>query len=211
MLYRIIFLISLFLLASGCEFYRVFEENKSVNDFLNGHFKQWVVDESIIHAEFNQLIAGEQFDAVNLYNELDKKLIPFVLRLRESISKAKLGKKSLISIQNLFIDKMDLMLEGFDMIKEGLSSESEEEDKSDLLYRGRDKLKEVNQINLEIDSQVQELLKEYYIRIKMEGNPGINSSSQNHSSKVYSKAFSTNSSAAASIHTSSSSVSKPNN
>lgn len=157
----LILLFSLF--GGGCEFYKAFKENREIADFLNGSLNVWVSEESRLLSQYNRLIAGEKFSSEILWHELDRNLIPKALALREEISRKPLEKKNLEKIRRMFLEKMDLFLEGFDLIREGLKK-NEREDFLDMVFQGRDKLQQADRISQKIEEEIHRLMEEYYIR-----------------------------------------------
>jgi hypothetical protein len=107
-----------------------------------------------------------------MWKELNEHLIPAALRLREKIAKTEAGQSDLLSLKRKFVREegkpqglMDLMLEGFDLIREGLKKKKDEKS-YELIYRGRDKLREAARYHRAIEQEVRELLEKYYIRMK---------------------------------------------
>lgn len=159
---RLCLWLAISLILGGCDIYRAFKENREIVQFLNQHLNSWQEDENQISKKFNSLIEGERFDSKALWDELEQALLPAALALREEVTAVKTEKAPLKTLQQLFISKLDVMLEGFDMLREGLKKKDNEES-SDLIYQGRLKLKEVERYNRQIEEVVRKLIKEYYI------------------------------------------------
>lgn len=153
-------MVGLFFLSS-CDVYRAFKENKEVVAFLNESLNPWLLEEFIFLEQYNLLLEGEQFSSENLWDELEKNLLPSCLQLREKIEKTLLEKKDFQYIQKLFLDKLDVMLEGFGLLREGLKKNDDAS--LEMVYQGRDKLKEVSKYNYLIDLEVSRLKKEFFI------------------------------------------------
>lgn len=159
---RLFLWLAISLILSGCDIYRAFKENREMVQFLNRHLNSWQEEESQIAKKYNLLIEGERFDSKALWDELEQTLLPAALALRNEVTEVKTEKAVLESLRQLFIAKLDVMLEGFDMLREGLKKKDNEES-SDLIYQGRLKLKEVERYNRQIEEAVLELIKTYYI------------------------------------------------
>lgn len=163
---KLILFLELFIFAvvfQSCDIYKAFKGNQEVVEFFNKQLNPWLTEEKKIYDKYNQLISGESFSSKVMWDELEKNLIPQSLKLRDEISKSQPKKDKLIKIQQMFLDKTDLLLEGFDLIREGLKKD-QDKDSIALIYRGRDKLKEASLYNERIEADVAGLKKEFYIQ-----------------------------------------------
>ncbi len=150
-------------LLTSCDVFRAFKGNREIARFFNKELNLWCPEENIIFKKYNFLIGGEKFDSQILWDELEKSLIPATLSLREEINNTKLSKSELRKIQKIFIKKADILLEGFDLIREGLKKK-EDKDSMDMIYKGRSKLKLVSKFNKDIEAEVKKLLEKYFIK-----------------------------------------------
>ena len=72
-----------------------------------------------------------------------------------------LEKKDFQYIQKLFLDKLDIMLDEFGLLREGLKKKDDAS--LEMVYQGRDKLKAISKYNYLIDLEVSRLKKEFFI------------------------------------------------
>lgn len=166
-------LLSLSFSLSSCDVYRAFKENREVVKFLNEQLNPWLREEKEILSQYNFLVQSNKFSSKQLWQEITKSFLPSISLLREKVNKYVANKSETKLIKKKFLHKLDLLWEGFDLIKEGLkiSKASNSKDPNtpsgeQMLQKGKLKLQEVRKINKEIEEVVLKLIKKYYIKLK---------------------------------------------
>ena len=159
---NIILLFFLVLSLIYCDIYKAFKENKVIIEFLNNQFSSWNKKEDEIINKYNTIIVGENFTSENLWLELNKNILPKALELRENINFYQSNNKEIIEVKKIYLEKIDIMIEGLDLIKRGF--EKKDNPDFNLIYRGRDKISVVNSYNKIINEKIQKIIKDYYIK-----------------------------------------------
>ncbi|HOJ49427.1 MAG TPA: hypothetical protein PKW55_01295 [Spirochaetota bacterium] len=147
---------------TSCDIYRVFKENKIIIEFLNNDFYNWSIEENNIINEYNKLITGENFKSEILWMKLNSYILPKTIELRETINSYSSKNKEIEELRNISLEKIDILIEGFDMIKKGF--ENKKNPDLNIIYKGRDRINIFNQYNKKINEKVQKIIKDYYIK-----------------------------------------------
>ena len=156
------------LLLSSCEIYDGYEKNQDIQAFLNLKLNHWLKEEDRIIQKYSSLIVGETFSSEEMLKNIETFLLPYTLRLRDEIAEEKIENEPLKKIQSYFIAKLDILLEGFSLIADGLK-EKDKETFFEMIFKGRDKIKEIIAYNNKIKEIVDFLMEKYFIKSKKEG------------------------------------------